>query len=503
MSAEKRAASRAKPKPPALHIAMISPEIAPFAKTGGLGEVLGSLPQALEKAGLRVTLITPAYRSVLHDAFPLEDTGMRISVPVSDRMEEAIVLKGKVGKAIPVYFVRSDKYFDRDGLYYGADGDYTDNAERFTFFSRVALEILKSDPPAILQAHDWQSALSIVFLETQPERYPELDATRTLFTIHNLGYQGMFWRHDWHLLNLDWRFFSPPYLEFYDKINFLKGGIVFADGVSTVSPTYADEIETAVYGFGLEGIFQSREKETTGILNGIDYRVWNPETDTIIAHTYSGDDLTGKAVCRASLQKLFGLQENPDVPLIGMVTRLTSQKGCDLLEAAMSTIMARNVQFVLLGSGEKRYADLFSGMPAQYPGRMGVQVAFDEAKVHTIIAGADFLLIPSRYEPCGLTQLYGMRYGTPAVARATGGLKDTIQEFNAETKTGNGFLFGKYEAGDFIAAIDLALDHYEHKDEWNALVRNAMKASFSWDKSARAYRDLYQKLVRAPLISGG
>lgn len=503
MSADKSAGRRKSPKHPALHVVMVSSEIAPFAKTGGLGEVLGSLPQAMEKLGIRVSLITPAYRSVLHDGFPVQDTGMRISVPVSDKAEEASILKGKVGRDIQIYFVRSDKYFDRDGLYSSAEGDYPDNAERFTFFSRVALEILKKDPPAIMHTHDWQAALSIVFLESQPERYPELDSTRTLLTIHNLGYQGIFWKYDWHLLNLDWRFFSPDYLEFYDKINFLKGGVTFADGVSTVSPTYASEIETPEYGFGLEGIFKSREKEITGILNGIDYRVWNPETDTGIAHTYSTDDLSSKSLCKETLQDVFGLQKNPDVPLIGMVTRLTFQKGCDLLEAAMGTIMSRNIQFVLLGSGEKQYADIFDAMPAQYPGRMGVQVAFDEARVHTIIAGADFLLIPSRYEPCGLTQMYGMRYGTPAVARATGGLKDTIQEFNAETKTGNGFLFEKYETGDFIAAIDRALGHYGHKDEWNALMKNCMKASFTWDKSARAYRDLYQKLLRAPLISGG
>ena len=465
--------------------------------------MLGSLPQALEKAGMRVSLITPAYRSVLHDTFPVQDTGMRISVPVSDRTEEASILKGKVGREIPVYFVRADKYFDRDGLYSSAEADYPDNAERFTFFSRVALEILKKDPPAVLHAHDWQAALSVVFLDAQPERYPELDPTRALLTIHNLGYQGIFWKYDWHLLNLDSRFFSAPYLEFYDKINFLKGGVVFADGVSTVSPTYAEEIETAEYGFGLEGIFQSREKEIAGILNGIDYSVWNPETDAGIAHTYSADDLAGKAVCKTALQEAFGLQKNPEVPLIGMVARLTSQKGCDLLEAAMDTVMSRSVQFVLLGSGDKRYTDIFSAMPARYPGRMAAQVAFDEAKVHTIIAGADFLLIPSRYEPCGLTQMYGMRYGTPTVARATGGLKDTIQEFNPDTKTGTGFLFEKYEADDFVAAIDRALGYYGHKDEWVPLMKNGRKTSFSWDKSARAYRDLYQKLIRQPLISGG
>lgn len=486
-----------KGKIPALHIAMASSEISPFAKTGGLGDVLGSLPQALEKIGVKISLIMPAYRSVLKGDFITEDTGIHFSVPVSDKIENGSVLKGKVGRSIAIYFIRADKYYDRENLYSTGDGDYPDNAERFVFFSRAVLEVLRSDPPAILHTHDWQTAISIVFLKAQPELYPELASTKTVFTVHNLGYQGVFWNLDWHLLNLDWQFFSSRYLEFFGKINFLKGGTVFADRVTTVSPTYAEEITTDEYGFGLEGIFREKAKNVTGILNGVDYKVWNPETDTNIASTYSADDLSGKIVCKAELQKAFGLQENPDVPLIGMVTRLTSQKGCDLMVMAMNALMEKDIQFVLLGDGEKYYSELFEGIVKQYPGRMSIQMAFDELKVHTILAGADIILVPSRYEPCGLTQMYGLRYGTVPVVRTTGGLKDTIDEFNTETGKGNGFLFSLSEPADLMAAIDRALECYQRKDLWKTLIKNDMKENFSWEKSARFYKDIYQKLSQA------
>jgi starch synthase len=481
-------------KTAALHVAMASPEITPFAKTGGLGDVLGSLPPALERVGLRLSLVMPAYRSVLKGNFNLEHTGTRFSVPISDRVEKGTVLKGKLNNSIPVYFVRSDKYFDRANLYTSRKGDYLDNAERFIFFSRAVLEVLKNDPPSILHAHDWQSALSIVFLKTQPEIYPEFSRTRTVFSVHNLGYQGVFWGLDWHLLNLDWKFFIPEYLEFFNKINFLKGGVVFADSVTTVSPTYAKEITTVEQGFGLEGVFQARSKNLIGILNGVDYTIWNPETDSAIASTYNEDNLAGKAICKTELQALFGLEENPDVPIVSMVTRLTSQKGSDVVAAAMNDLMGRNLQFVMLGSGEKYYSEQFQKIAAQYPGRVGVELAFDESKVHKIIAGADIILLPSHYEPCGLTQMYGLCYGTVPVVRATGGLKDTVHEFNAEEGKGNGFLFNSNEVTDLLEAIDRALSFYQRKNLWVLLVRNGMREDYSWDKSASAYKDLYASL---------
>jgi len=483
------------PEAPPLHIAMASPEIAPFAKTGGLGDVLGSLPQALERLGVKVTLIMPAYRSVLRGGFELEDTGIRLSIPVSTRREEAALLKSKTGSAIPVYFIKADRYFDREYPYSTPDGDYLDNAERFVLFSRAVLEVLKLDPPSILQAHDWQSALSVVFLKAQPHLYPELSPTKTVFTVHNLGFQGLFWHLDWHLLNLDWSLFTPSQLEFYSRINFLKGGLIFSDVITTVSPSYAEEIKTAEQGFGLHGIFRERTPNLVGILNGADYDVWNPDTDKFIARKFSPDKLAGKKSCKAELQRIFKMPENPDVPVIGMVSRLTPQKGFDLLEKAVEQLLSRDLQFVLLGTGDKQYQEFFSKVSEKFSDRTGVRIDFDEALSHKIIAGADMLLMPSRYEPSGLTQIYSLKYGTVPVVRATGGLKDTIEEFDSKTGKGNGFVFSPYEVQPLLDTVDRALAAFGDKKAWAVLMQNAMSANFSWDRSAQTYLELYKKLT--------
>ena len=478
-----------------LHVALVSPEIAPFAKTGGLGDVLGSLPRALAELGVRISLVMPAHRSVLQGGFPLEDTGVHFTVPVSDRREEGRLLKTRVGNDITAYFVRADRYFDREYLYGTPEGDYVDNAERFVFFCRAVLEVLRLDPPHILHANDWESALAITFLKAQPDLYPELAATSTVLTIHNLGYQGQFSSSNWHLLNLDWSLFAPHHLEFYGKINFLKGGIVFADAITTVSPTYAEEIQAADQGFGLDGVFRERATNLTGILNGVDYDVWNPETDPFIAKRYSLKDLSGKRMCKTDLQQSFCLSQNPDTPIIGMVSRLTAQKGVDLLETAMDDLLMHNCQLVLLGAGDKPYQDFFSQIPDRYPGRVGVQIGFSESSAHKIIAGSDLLLMPSHYEPGGLTQLYGLKYGTIPIVRATGGLKDTIEEFQPAIGRGHGFVFGPYEVWYFLDAVDRALILFHQKDEWTMLMGNAMAADCSWARSARAYLDLYRRLA--------
>jgi starch synthase len=480
---------------PSLHVAIASPEIAPFARTGGLGDVLGSLPQALEGLGLQVSLIMPAYRSVLQGNFPLEDTGVRFSVPVSHRQEVGMLLRTKAGKTIPVYLIRADRYFNRDYLYTTPEADYPDNAERFTFFNRAILEVLKLDPPQIVHTNDWQSALAIAFLKAQTHLYPQLSSAKTVFTVHNLGYQGLFERLDWHLLNLDGSFFTPRYLEFYSKINFLKGGLVFADAITTVSPTYAEEVKTAEQGFGLEGVFQERAGSLVGILNGADYDLWNPETDPFIRKRYSPQDLSGKRLCKADLQRTFGLPEYPHVPLIGMVSRLTAQKGFDLLEKALDSLLSRDIQFVLLGTGESRYQEFFTQVQLKYPQKVGVRIAFDDPLAHRVTAGADMVLMPSRYEPSGLTQIYSLKYGTIPIVRATGGLKDTIQEFEPKTGKGNGLVFGPYEVGDLLEAVDRALAYFHRQKEWRTLLDNAMAADFSWARSAPAYLDLYQKLL--------
>jgi len=482
-------------KIPLLHVVMASPEIAPFAKTGGLGDVLASLPGALERLGLRISLIMPAYRSVLQGGFPLEDTGINFTVPISNSREAGILLKTKMGGDITVYLIRADQYYDREHFYGTHGEDYLDNAERFTFFARSILGVLRHDPPAILHAHDWQSALSIAFLKAQPHLYPELSSVKTIFTVHNLGYQGLFDYLDWHLLNLEGHFFTPRYLEFWGKINFLKGGLVFADRITTVSPAYAEEIKTAEQGFGLDGVFRERAQDLVGILNGADYEIWHPETDPFICKTYGPESLWGKKACKAELQRTFGLHDDPDIPLIGMVSRLTSQKGFDLLEQAMDALLSRGTQFVLLGTGDRRYEEIFAEMPERYPGKVGVQIDFDDSLAHRIIASSDLLLMPSRYEPGGLTQIYGLRYGTIPIVRATGGLRDTIKEFDPKTGEGNGFVFGPYEVTEFLQALDRALELLQQKEKWAKLMKNAMAADFSWSRSARSYADLYQKLA--------
>ncbi|RJQ39591.1 MAG: glycogen synthase GlgA [Dehalococcoidia bacterium] len=478
----------------ALRVAIASPEIAPFAKTGGLGDVLGALPKALAKLGLKVSLIMPAYRRILQSEVTLEDSGVRFTVPVYSRNEEATLLTAKMG-GIPVYLVRADRYFDRDHLYGDAAGDYPDNAERFAFFSRAILEVLKLVRPAILHANDWQSAPAVVFLKTQPEFYSGLSSVRTVLTVHNPGYQGIFESRDLLLLNLDDRLTIPRYLEFYGKINFLKGGLVLADKITTVSPSYAEEIKTEEQGFGLDGIFRERAGSLSGILNGADYDVWNPETDRLIAQNYSLGSLGGKQTCKTDLQRVFKLGENPDMPLVGMVARLSAQKGFDLLEEAIDRLFSRKLQFVLLGTGDKRYQDFFSKALAKYPGKAGIGVCFDETLAHKVIAGADFFLMPSRYEPGGLTQLYSLKYGTIPIVRAVGGLKDSIRDFSPSDGSGNGIVFTGYDAPSLIAAVDRALALFGDKENRQALIKNAMAADFSWENAARAYRELYRSLM--------
>jgi starch synthase len=479
---------------PPLHVAMVASEAAPFVKSGGLADVVGSLSSALERLGLRLSLIIPAHRSVLEGSFQLEDAGVRFAVPISHRMEPGSLLRTRLGNAISVYLIQADRYFDRAGLYGTADGDYPDNAERFVFFSRAALEVLKADPPDILHAHDWQTALSVASLRADAGRYPELRPTRTVFTVHNAAYQGIFWHLDWHLLNLDARFFSPGYLEYHGGINFLKSGLVFADAITTVSHSYAEEVKTPEQGWGLDGVFRERADSLTGILNGIDQEAWNPRSDLFIASTYGPARLTGKKACKADLQRAFSLPEDPDVLLAGMVSRLASQKGFDLLREALGQLLDRRLQFILLGSGDRRYQDFFSAAAREHPDRIGIRIAFDDALAHRVVAGSDVLLVPSQYEPCGLAQMYALRYGTIPLVRATGGLRDTVQQFDPAGGTGNGFVFGPYRAEALVEAVDRTLSAFDRKTEWTALMKNAMAGDFSWDRSAPAYLRVYQQL---------
>ncbi len=474
-------------------VLIASPEVSPYAKTGGLADVLGALPAALAALGADVSLVMPAYRAVQRGGFNLEDTGISFRVPVSDRQVEGRLLTTRTAAGLPIFFVVNDAYFDREYLYGTPEGDYPDNAERFTFFSRAVLEVARRRPPQVLQANDWETALAIAFLKTQPDRYPELAATKTSISVHNLGYQGSFWGLDWHLLNLDRRFFGPDCLEAFGHINFLKGGLATADAITTVSPTYAEEIKTPEHGFGLEGLFRQRADRLFGILNGVDYQTWDPERDPHLRRHFSSADLRGKSECKADLQTALGLEAAPSAPVLGMVTRLSGQKGVDIMAMALDPLLARGCQFVLLGSGERKWQDLFAKLPELHPGRVAVIIGFDESLAHRIVAGSDLLLMPSLYEPGGLTHLYGMRYGTVPLVRATGGLKDTVRDFDPTTGQGNGFLFGEYRAGRLVEAAERALAVYR-STLWPDLVRNAMAADFSWERSARAYLDVFRKM---------
>jgi starch synthase len=474
-----------------MKIAMVSAEIGPFAKTGGLADVVQTLSIALERRGHELSLILPAYRYALKGDFSLEATALRFSVPLSHQRREAAILRGNLGKNILVYLVREDSFFDREFLYGTPGRDYQDNCERFVFFSRAALELLRLMPVDVLHCHDWQTAPAIVFLKAQSERYPELQSTRAVLTVHNLGFQGIFPQSDWHWLDLDRSLFAPQYLEFYDNINFLKGALVFADKITTVSPSYATEIMEAEQGFGLEGVLRERARDVVGILNGVDYGQWNPVTDPFITKRYGDRNLTAKRICKTSLQRALGLPEKGNVALIGMISRLTSQKGFDLLEDIFDALMDRELQIALLGNGETRYHEFWADAARHYPAKVAARFGFDDSMAHQIEAGADIFLMPSHYEPCGLNQMFSLKYGTIPIVRAVGGLKDTVKDYDAENGSGTGFVFGPYEALDLLATVDRALRVFRNKKAWTTLRRRAMSLDFSWDRSADAYHHLY------------
>lgn len=478
-----------------MKIAMIASEASPFAKTGGLADVLGTLSPALERLGHQVTLIIPAFRCALRGSFALQDTAMPLSVPLSNRQEQGSVLRTAIGKSVTVYLVRADKYFDREFLYGTPTQDYADNAERFVFFCRAALDILRDQPVDIVHAHDWQAALTIVFLKTQAARYRATAGAKTVFTVHNLAFQGNFSPLDWHLLNLESAFFTPQFLEYYGNMNFLKGALVFADKLTTVSPTYAQEIMTPEQGFGLEGVLRQRAGDLVGILNGVDDNLWNPWTDPLIAHHYGKNSLATKRRCKTALRQRVGLPDKPTTPIVAMISRLTDQKGFDLVARIFPELIERDLQFVLLGNGEPRYEQFFRDAALQHPDRVAVRIGFDERLAHEIEAGADLFLMPSHFEPCGLNQMYSLKYGTIPIVRAVGGLKDSVQDYDPENNSGTGLVFDDYDGAAMLAAIDRGLSAYSDQKNWTALRRRAMAMDFSWERSAQLYSDLYRTLL--------
>jgi starch synthase len=477
-----------------MKILMAASECVPLAKTGGLGDVVGALSGALGRLGNEVAVVLPAYQNIL-EKFSLEETGIELEVELGERRVAGTVLKTGGDGGVPVYLVRQDEYFRRPQLYGTPQGDFSDNAERFAFFSKAALQLAECTGPwEVIHCHDWQSALIPVLNKAGAVSLPGVRKAKTVLTIHNLAHQGTFPFSEWNLLNLDARYFAPKYLEFYGRINILKGGILFADALTTVSRKYAEEILTPEYGCGLEGVLRGREKDLQGILNGVDYREWSPEGDPHIKKKYSAVNLRGKAECKKDLQQLYGLPLKAPAPLLGIVSRLADQKGFDILLEIIEELLRMDLQIVILGAGDLKYQELLAKLPESYPQKIGVNIGFDNALAHKIEAGADMLLMPSRYEPCGLNQIYSLKYGTVPVVRATGGLDDTIEDYDPLSGAGNGFKFIGYTGSEFFEAAKRALAVYVNKKAWRQVIANGMACDFSWEKSAREYLELYQKV---------
>lgn len=465
---------------------MVSSEAAPLAKTGGLADVVGALPAALRDFGDETAVVIPRYGSI--DLSAARRVYENLPVWLGRVRHDTVVYQAPA--EFPLYLVDCPSLFDRPG-YYGASGlDYPDNHIRFAVFARAALGVARYlFRPDILHCHDWQAGLVPVYLRSTFAGDPTFAGVRTLFTIHNLGYQGLFPPSALADAAIDPALFGPDGLEFYGRVSYIKGGIAFADALTTVSPTYAQEIQTPEYGFGLDGALLARADVLTGILNGVDYREWSPDVDPYLPARYSVDDLSGKRVCKAQLLQEFGLPEEAiDQPLIGIVSRFTRQKGTDILAEVAGEIVDAGFYLVALGSGEPEYEEFFRRMAADHPGRIAVRVGYDNGLAHRIEAGADLFVMPSHYEPCGLNQMYSLRYGTVPVVRATGGLNDTIDE---EV----GFKFAGYSGRALLDAVRAAGEAYADSGRWRETIRAGMLRDFSWRTSAGAYSGLYRRLL--------
>jgi len=481
-----------------LKIAFMASEMIPLAKTGGLADVAGALPKYLSRQpGLELVAFLPFYREVKKKNLRLEPVLEKINLDWPGPEKDFSVFAYQA-EGFKIYLIKNDFYFDRDYLYGTPQGDYPDNGERFALFSLAALQVMKrlGFQPDLIHAHDWQAAIIFAYLKHSYQNDPFFRKTASLFTVHNLAYQGLFPREILSRIGLPEYLFNPEDLEFYGKVNFLKAGLLYATAISTVSPTYSQEIQTPEFGCGLDGVLRKRADWLFGIMNGIDYGEWNPETDPALPMNYSARDWTGKKVCRQVLLSQYQLPVEADQPVVGMVSRLAGQKGFDLLVESLEEIFKRDLLLIILGTGEQKIQELLKQAQQKYRNRLGLKIAFDDRLARLIYAGSDYFLIPSRYEPCGLTQMYSLRYGTIPVVRSTGGLKDSVTEFDPQTLTGHGFRFDRYQTEDLVKALDRALSFYEKEPYWSALKQQAMKADFSWEKSAAAYLELYLKLVK-------
>ncbi len=450
-----------------------------------------ALPRALVALGHKVAVLLPRYRNTKTAAA----ASLRLTIPMGDQLRFPEIVVGGVRRGVRYYFVEDAEYFDRDQLYGVDRKDYPDNAERFAEFSRAAIEFAKHVwKPDVIHCHDWESALVPVVLRTQYENDATFQGIPVIFTIHNMGYHGTFPRETMEKIGLPESLFKIDVMEFFGRVNFLKGALVFSDYLTTVSPKYAEEIQTPEYGHGLDGVVRSRADRLTGVLNGADYAAWNPNKDKLIAAKYSPKDLSGKLACKKDLLEAFGLPpETVNKPMIGIVSRFAGQKGFDLIAEAAPDLLAEDVAIVALGAGEEKYEKLLQELAELYPGNLGVKVAYDNTLAHKVEAGADLFLMPSRYEPCGLNQIYSLKYGTVPVVRATGGLDDTIEAFDPVTGRGTGFKFQAYEEAAMLGAIRQALAVFRNEPAtWRRIQTSGMAKDFSWQASAIEYARLYE-----------
>jgi len=477
-----------KPKP--LHVGFVTSEMAPWVKTGGLADISSALPKALLKLGHRVTVFLPRYGAI---PFPPGEFAGSVHVPVDAISRSAGFYRTTTPAGVTVVFVEHPPFYDRPVIY----GDYGDNRLRFAFLSRAAIEYFRSrgERPDVFHAHDWQTGLVPVYLKAFYGDDPTLHRSPSVFTIHNIAYQGSFGRDTVDLLGLPWNLGSPEAMEFHGGISYLKGGIVFAEQVNTVSPTYAREIQGPEHSFGFDGILRARAADLSGILNGVDYEEWDPRVDTHIAAAYSPEDLAGKSACKADLLRRFSLPEFPDLPVIGVVSRLVWQKGFDIVADAWYDFLNRPLRMVVLGTGEPAVQDGLRALQDRDPERFAVRFHYDENLAHQITAGADMFLMPSRSEPCGLTQMYALRYGTVPIVRSAGGLVDTVEPWDPGTGQGTGFRFDAPDGTALMWGIDQALAAYRDQPSWRKLMRNGMAKDFSWDRSARSYVELYRRAM--------
>lgn len=513
-----------------MNLVLVASEAVPFAKTGGLADVAGALPRALQALGHRVALILPCYRQVWQAGVPLRGTGLTLRVPVGARVVEGAVLEARLpGSEVAVYLIDQEGYFDREALYGPKGSDYADNAERFTFFARATIEAMRllNLRPDVVHCNDWQTGLIPVYLNEQHHRSAAFPATGTLLTIHNMAYHGAFPPEALALTGLDRRLFHWEGLEFHGRLNFLKAGLVFADLLNTVSPTYAREIQTPAFGCGLDGLLRARSHDLRGIVNGIDPAVWNPAIDPLLDDSchFHGDDPARKAACKALLQRRAGLPERPDTLLLAQIGRLDPQKGWDLLVrpdrekpwdhvgGVADEVLRGDVQLVVLGTGQPHYHELIGRLAYQHPGKVRAFLEFSDPLAHLIEAGADAFLMPSLYEPCGLNQLYSLAYGTVPIVRSTGGLADTVVDATPENLaagTATGFAFHEGLPPDAAGpqlqqarehalrqAIERAQRFWDDdRPAWRSLMSNGMRADWTWDHSAQDYVRLYEDVHR-------